>query len=403
MNDRIGIAKTQQLAIHAILAKIYEKGRITQAEISQSTGFSRSTVSINCEKLLSQQLVKYDNTSSSNKIKNLELELNEDVGFIVGIGMGGTFCRIGLFTVTCKMIAIRKIAVDLEIGPDAILKNITQIINNLIKKEKPKGRLLGIGMGIPSPMKFEDGVAYHPAFMPGWHLYNIKEFFNSIYQCPVFVDNEVNTMALEEYHSLEKRDIKTLLCVKIGTGIGAGLVVRERIYRGENGSAGNLGHICVEESGKPCQCGKTGCIETVASTRAIIENATQLCLADEQSLLCRKYKAEGALTLQMIKECADYGDRIALHVIESAGKSIGNLLGKITTFLDPGIIIITGRATVLGPNFLYYIRDGVFRQSSTWSSPDFQIVFSNLSDNSVAKGAARLCIDELFDRQLLIS
>lgn len=393
--------KTSNLAVFSILSHIKEYGMLSQARISELTGYSRSTVSVNCEKLLNQNIIIYHNSNIQHKKKNLGLKLNKDFGVIIGVGMGGTVCRIGIYNIACELIHIETIPIDLPRGPESIVASIYRIIDDMLKKTDKK--LLGIGIGIPSPVKYEEGVAYHPAFMPGWHLFEIKRLFNQRYNCPVFVDNEVNTIALEEYYSISQNRPKTLLCIKIGTGIGAGLIVSGNIYRGENGSGGNLGHIQIDGLQKKCACGNMGCIETIASVPAIIHDAEEKCHYWPESSLEKEYKKQKELSLEIIKKCADNGDRLALKIIEEAGNNIGMLLGKITTFLDPGVIIITGRAIGLGLNYLYYIRNGIHQQSSLWTGPDFEVKFSKLANDSTATGAARLCIGELFSRQLIVS
>lgn len=395
--------KTSDLAVLSILKLIKDNNSVSQARLAEGTGYSRSTISINCEKLLREHLIVANSESSPNKKKNVEFMLNNELGYIVGIGMGGTTCRVGIYNLGCELIEITRSPVDLIRGPEATLNMICNQIDGLLAKHMSEGKkLLGIGMGIPSPVKYEDGVAFHPAFMPGWHLFRIKTLLQERYGCPAFIENEVNTMALEEYTSRHRGKTKSLLCVKIGTGIGAGLIFNGTIYRGENGGGGNLGHIHVTGNKKKCKCGSIGCIESIASVPAIIEYAEESCRAEKETELKKALETNGHLTLQDIKDCADSGDRQALETIKKAGQDIGNVLGQITTFLDPGCIIIAGRAKLLGPNYLYYIRHTINNQAAMWTGPDFSVEFSELDDDSSATGAARLCISELFDRKLIL-
>lgn len=236
--------KTSDLAVLSILKLIKDNSSVSQAKLAEGTGYSRSTISINCEKLIRENLIVANSESTPNKKKNVEFMLNNELGFIIGIGMGGTTCRVGIYNLGCELIEITRNPVDLIRGPEATLNMICQQIDSLLAKYMTASkRLLGIGMGIPSPIKYEEGVAFHPAFMPGWHLFRIKDILQDKYGCPAFIDNEVNTMALEEYTAKRSEKPKSLLCIKIGTGIGAGLIFNGTIYRGENGGGGNLGHI----------------------------------------------------------------------------------------------------------------------------------------------------------------
>lgn len=394
------IDKNCELAIYSILSLIKDHGSLTQAQISRISGYSRSTVSINCDKLLQEGIISVDPTASPHKKKNNAYSLNKDLGLVVGVGMGGTTCRIGIYTVLNELIEIVRHPIDLLRGPEATLQLISDNIDMLLSKHSKNNRpLLGIGLGIPSPVKYEEGVAFHPAFMPGWHLYRLKEYFSGRYSCSVYVDNEVNAMALEEFYSTADRNFNTLLCIKVGTGIGAGIIINGEIFRGENGGGGNIGHIQIDDSAKVCACGKTGCIELLASVPAIISLASERRHLHANSLL-NEVDSE-KLTLQDIKRCADQGDRLSLGIIEEAGTRVGKLIGKMAIFLDPGIIRISGRATVLGPNYLYYIRHAIQSQAAPWIGPEFSIDFSELTEDSAAAGVARLCINELFNNHLI--
>lgn len=394
--------KNCDLAIFSIVSLIKDYGALSQSDLSKLSGYSRSTISINCDKLLQKNYISLENADIQNKKKNIKYSLNVNLGVIIGIGIGGTTCRIGIYNILCELIEIVRLPIDLIRGPDATLNLICKNIDILLKKySSKKVPLLGIGMGIPTPVKYEEGVAFHPAFMPGWHLFNLKEYFSDKYNCPIYIDNEVNTMALEEYISSNKEDLKTLLCIKIGTGIGAGIIINKQIFRGENGGGGNIGHIQMDNITKVCTCGKIGCIESVASVPAIIETALIKRQSHPNSLLNKIESDE--LTLSDIKNCADKGDRLSLTIIEEAGTIVGQLIGKITTFLDPGIIKIVGRATILGPNYLYYIRNSIQKEAAPWIGPEFNIDFSKLTEDSAATGATRLCINELFDRQLIFN
>ncbi len=389
------------LAEYNLLRLIREHGPVSQVRLSELSGYSRSTVSINCEKLLNSNLVVPDKDMSSSRKKNAELSINGDIGFVVGIGMGGSSCKITLFDVNVKILDSRSMPLDLAVGPEPILHTICQLIDEMLETagKHLKRELLGIGIGLPTPVDYDKGVAYHPAFMPGWHLYPVKDYFNSRYGCHTFVDNEVNTMALAEFEEY-KNAYNTLLCLKIGTGIGAGIIIDGNIYRGENGGGGNIGHIQIDEDTTPCECGKKGCIEAIASAPAIIDQAMEAAQSVKKGHLHELYKQrekeDASLTILDIKDAADQGDRLALQIIKRTGTILGSLVGKMIIFLDPGILIISGRLTSLGPNYLDYIRKAVYQQASPWIGPGFQVVYSKFGDESAAVGAALLCVQELF-------
>jgi predicted NBD/HSP70 family sugar kinase len=299
------------------------------------------------------------------------------------------------------MIELLRIPVELIRGPEPVMYFICLHIDEILMKHKQNKPLLGIGMGLPSPIQYEEGVAFHPAFMPGWHLFPIKDYLKGKYNCHVFIDNEVNTMALGEFAELKDRNIKNLLCVKVGTGIGAGIIIDGSIYRGEKGGGGNIGHIQIDHDSTPCSCGKTGCIEAIASVPAIEKKTEALSAKVPDSLLADLLKKNEEKTINNIRKAADQGDKTALQIIHDAGLTLGSLIGKLIIFLDPGMLIIAGRITVLGPIYLDCIRKAAIREAAPWVDAGFSIEFSKSKIDSSATGAALLCIQELFNRRLI--
>ncbi len=396
------ISNTSDTAVNTILKLISDNGSISQTRMFELSGYSRAMISIACEHLIQNGMIVTDNTKTMNKKKNIEYKLNADLGYIIGIAIGGTSCRIGIFNILCETIEIIRKPVDLVRGPEPILHEIDGYIEQLQGKYCTETKkLLGIGMGVPSPVKYEEGYANYPAFMPGWHMFDLKRYFQDRYRCPAFIDNEVNTMALEEYQQRPNKQTRVLLCIKVGTGIGSGLVIGNSIYRGENGGGGNIGHIQVTNATQQCECGKTGCIEAIASAPAILKRATEFATGSKHSKLHEIYAANGKLEISDIKTAADDGDRIALGIIQYAGESIGEIIGMLTMFLDPAQVVIAGQLMQLGPNYLYYIRNTVQKKAYPWIGHNFSIEFTQQPSSSAAIGAARLCISELFGRQII--
>ena len=394
---------TSNTAEYVILNLIKDNGAISQSKMFELSGYSRPMISIACEKLVSAGLIVADTSKTQNKKKNLEFRLNTELGYIIGISIGGTSYRIGLFNILGETIEIIKKPVDLIRGPEPILNEICVHIDYLKEKYCQESKILGIGLAIPTPVKYEEGYANYPAFMPGWHMFDLKKYFYDRYSCPAFIDNEVNTMALEEYQQRKNKDAHILLCIKAGTGIGAGLVIDNKIFRGENGGGGNIGHIQIQGATEVCECGKVGCIEAVASARALKEKAVAIAKQKPESPFAQTLAAKNCIEIQDIKNAADSGDRDALSLIKKAGEAIGEIIGTLVVFLDPAEVIITGQMTQLGPNYLYYLRQRTQKIVNPWVGHNFRMDFSTLPTSSSAIGAARLCISELFEKKLILN
>ena len=198
------------------------------------------------------------------------------------------------------------------------------------------------------------------------------------------------------------KNASVLLCIKVGTGIGAGLVIDNKIYRGQNGGGGNIGHIQVENSDELCECGKRGCIEAIASAPAVLRKAEKAAQDHPDSILAEIARTK-KLDILDIKSAADKGDRVALDIIQKAGEAVGQIIGTLIMFLDPGIVVIAGQLTQLGPNYLYYIRNEAHKKSTPSIGHGIHMDVSKLTFSSSAIGAARLCISEIFEHHMLFN
>lgn len=396
------MTKQNDKALFQLLDLIRKNGPISQTNLSEVSGYSKSTVSINCDKLLKEgYIIPTDEISKKAKRNNSHLLINNNIGYIVGIGMGATHCRISIFNLAIEELETVVIPSNLKIGPEPVLQTICETIEVLTKKLSSK-KILGIGLGIPAPIRYEEGEAYFPVNMYGWHLYPIKKFFKKKYICPVFIDNEANTMALYEYSQLNNKSIKSLMGLKIGTGIGAGLINSGEIYRGENGGVGNLGHIKVCGNNKPCTCGKLGCLETVCSVPAIINKAIEIAKDNPSSILNKYYNNSNTLTLDDINNSIENNDNKALELVRTTGTTLGAVIGQFITFVDPGVVIVSGSICTLGPIFIDFVNREVAKQIFPLKGTNFVIKYSKNHGKSSAIGAAQLCIEELFIRQLII-
>jgi predicted NBD/HSP70 family sugar kinase len=397
------IGQGENLAIHTILRIIMDSGPVSRSGLCKASGYSPSTISLNCDRLLASGIAVEESASLDGyPSKRTKLRLNGAAGIIVGIELGATSCEIGICDFATTLLDSRSLIIDFRRGPELIIAGICSVIDELCAGSGRSGSpIFGIGIGLPSPVDHVRGVAVHPAFMPGWHLYPVRDILASRYACPVFVDNEVNTMALGEYSLGKEHKYSNLLFIKAGTGIGAGIIVDGAIYRGAKGLSGNLGHIQVDNSDEVCECGNIGCLEAMTGGPAIGRKAEAAARSGRSAILAALLESRGALTARDVKEAADEGDEASLAIIQATGTVLGGMIGKMITFLDPAIVILGGGLMGFGPNFLAYIREAIFRQCSPWIGPDFPVEPSTFGDKSGIIGSAMLCVDSLIEENLL--
>jgi glucokinase-like ROK family protein len=234
--------------------------------------------------------------------------------------------------------------------------------------------------------------------MPGWDSYPIIQTVQQWFPAAnVVVDNDVNVMALGEVNKGAGKGIDNLIFVKIGTGIGAGIICEGEIYRGTSGCAGDIGHIGVDKDGPLCHCGNKGCLETIASGPAIAERSLAAALAGQSPILLMHYERNGGvLRTEDVGEAAREGDALAIEMIRESGQYIGDVLAGLVNFYNPQMIVIGGGVSNLGNMLLSSIRQTVLHRSLPLATRDLRIVFSEIGADAGVIGAVSLAMDYLF-------
>ena len=255
---------------------------------------------------------------------------------------------------------------------------------------------LGAGIGVPGPVDFHRGVSVSPPIMPGWDGYPVRDAVSRELGCSVVLDNDVNVLAIGEQHSGVARSARDFLFVKIGTGIGCGIVVDNELYRGVDGCAGDIGHIRVEEFGPTCACGNTGCLEAFSGGAALARDATAAARAGRSPILAELLEQKGQLTAADIGEAVSRGDAQAVQLIRDSGHRVGQVLASLVSFFNPGLIVIGGGVTQLGHGLLGEIRGVTYRRSLPLATGNLPIVLSELGEEGGVVGAARLISSSVY-------
>jgi predicted NBD/HSP70 family sugar kinase len=237
----------------------------------------------------------------------------------------------------------------------------------------------GVGLGVPGPVAFATGEPVNPPIMPGWDGFSIPGWFGR-YGAPVLVDNDVNIMAIGE-HWCHWRDTEHLLFVKVGTGIGCGIVAGRVIHRGAQGAAGDIGHIRVAGDDVMCRCGNVGCLEAVAGGQALAQRLT------EQGFEASNSRDVVGLVRTGVPQ--------AVRMVREAGRSIGQVLAGSVNFFNPGVIVMGGDLGEAHEHLLAGVREVIFERSPPLATRDLRIVSSSLGDRAGVVGAASMAIEHI--------
>ena len=257
-----------------------------------------------------------------------------------------------------------------------------RFVELLAETGRSEGEVLGVGLGIPGPVEYGSGRPVSPPIMPGWDDFAIPQWFAERYPgAPVLVDNDVNIMALGE-HWEAWRDVEHLLYVKVGTGIGCGIVSAGRIHRGAEGAAGDIGHIVVSDAlDVVCRCGNTGCLEAVAGGHAL---AQRLAAAGYATTTSRD-------VVQLVLD----GDATAVRMVRDAGRALGEVLAACVNFFNPRVIVVGGDIGTVHEQLLAGLREVIIQRSLPLATRDLRIVTSRLGDRAGVVGAAIMVIESL--------
>ncbi len=314
-------------------------GELTKSDLVAFTDFSRTKISGCINSLLTKRIIAVNNsTEYSGGRRAKSFRLNEKLGLVAGVQIGATSIDLGIADYAGRVLARYEEPASVRDGPIRSLGKACSLLDRLLKEGSlGDGVIDGIGLGVPGPVDFSAGTVVSPPIMPGWDGYpiidTVQQWFPS---ANVVVDNDVNVMALGELSLGAAKGIENLIFVKIGTGIGAGIICQGRIYRGSNGCAGDIGHICVDKDGPVCHCGNRGCLERIAAGPAIAERALSAALAGNSRTLLDAFHQNGdVLRAEDVGLAARQGDAVALSVIRESGQLIGDVLAGTREFLQP--------------------------------------------------------------------
>ncbi|MFF3291172.1 ROK family protein [Streptomyces sp. NPDC003023] len=377
-----------------VLALISSGAVTTRADIARLTGLARSTVSQRVDALIAHGFVDESVPAPGDSTGGRpprRLQLRTAGHLVAGVDLGASHSAVALTDVGGTMLATHKERLSIADGPESVLRRVERTLHALLKETGHDPRTLrSIGVGVPGPVEFSTGRPIDPPIMPGWHQYPIPEFFASRFGARALVDNDVNVMALAEQRRAFP-GTRYLLYIKVGTGIGCGIVADGRLHRGAQGSAGDIGHIQVGDQEEPCRCGNTGCLEAVAGGAAIAARLAGLGLD----------AASGSDVVGLVAS----GNRDAVRMVREAGRAVGEVLAGLVNFFNPDTVVLGGALAAVHDQLLAGVREAVYRRSHPLATHVLRIEPSRTGENAAVIGAGILAAEHALspaqvDRQL---
>jgi glucokinase-like ROK family protein len=389
-----------QSAIFRILTGASEP--VSRAQLGASLGVGRNVVGTEVRRLLDAGVLEEAGQAESHGgRRSLLLRISRQAGLVGSVDLGATSIDVALTTLSSEVVAHSAEAADIGRGPKRILRRSFELLRRLLEAEgATTADLRAVGVGVPGPVDQAEGRVVAPPIMPGWNKFPVRAAVAELVACPVFVDNDVNLMALGEHAAGAARGIDNFIFVKVGTGIGAGIVVNGSVMRGADGCAGDLGHLSVNPAGRRCTCGNRGCLEVEAAAPAIVRAAIATAERGDAPLLAATLRQQGSLAVRDVGDAASRGDAGALAVLRAAAGCIGLTLASVVSLINPSLIVLGGGVSRIGDAFLAEIRTAVYRRSLPLATRNLPIVTSELGSDAGVVGASVLAARGLLLRSL---
>ncbi|GED83389.1 ROK family protein [Streptomyces sp. 6-11-2] len=378
-----------------LLRLLRDLGPQSRVALGEQVELSRSKLAFEIDRLLETGLVVQDGLAASRGgRRSHNVRIAPSLRFL-GVDIGATSVDVAVTNAELDVLGHVAETLDVREGPVAVFERVLALAGKL-REAGLAEHFDGAGIGVPGPVRFPEGVPVAPPIMPGWDGFPVREAMSQELGCPVLVDNDVNLMALGEQQAGVARSVGDFLCVKLGTGIGCGIVVGGEVYRGVTGSAGDIGHIQADPEGPRCACGNIGCLEAYFGGSALVRDATALAQSGRSTELAGRLEAARRLTPEDVSAAAGAGDAASLDLIRQGGRRTGQVIAGLVSFFNPGLVVIGGGLTGLGHNLLASIRTQVYRQSLPLATGNLPIVLGELGQVAGVVGATRLISDHVF-------
>lgn len=368
-----------------LLTLIWQERSISRAELARRTGMSRSTVSAIVDELMSRGLVRLGSAgvSRGGRPPTMVEFCNERFVFC-GVEIGATHVTVVLTDAWGTVLVDEHHAFDTRSAPEATMALVERSLRSALARARMSAdRLVGIGVAVPSPVDSEHPSTLSPLILPAWDGFDVPQRLRAAFGVPAILENDANAGALAERWWGAGREVENLTYIKLGTGVGGGHIIRGELFRGAQGTAGEIGHFAIDPQGPQCSCGLRGCLTMLIGTPALLDRARgHLGLAPD-----------APLTVDDILAAARRGDRRIGDLMDEVGELLGVAIAGMLNLLNPSVVVFGGAIAGLDGLLLDPLRASVRRRALFTSVANTRIAVSELGNRAIAIGAATLILD----------
>lgn len=394
----------RKLNTSRILECLRMRGPLSRAGLSAETGLNRSTVSSVINDLLQENYVREIGLAPSERGRpGMLLELSPGGGCAVGVEVGVDYICVAATDFVAQTLWRRRIRSAPQDPQDRVVGSAERLAQEALEAGQTRGlRPLGIGLGVPGLVDTRQGKL---VFAPNlrWRDVPLRRMWAERFHLPVFVENEANAAALGEYYFGVARDVESLIYLSAGIGLGGGIIVNGKLFRGSGGYAGEIGHMTVDPDGEPCGCGKRGCWETVVGPRAIVRRIRKALEFDgSESQIPALVDGEmDAIDVGTVVQAAQAGDSVARTALEDVGVQLGVGIANLINAFNPEMVVLGGELSLASAYFLPTIRDTVQEHALVQPREGVQLVSAAHGADACVMGAIALVLDNILREPVL--
>lgn len=369
------------------MLQLFRSGTVTtRREVQQVTGLARSTVTFRIDALLAAGYLVEDGVTDPQRGRPAaRLRVNDTATTILAADLGATHGRLAVCTAAGDVLTEAVIESSIASGPTQVLGAVVADLDRLLLQSgRSRSSVRGVGIGVPGPVEWATGRIARSISMPGWDHYPVADHLTEVYGLPVVVDNDANLLGLGEQRTVHP-DAHLVMFVKVGTGIGASILLDGALIRGSHSAEGDIGHAKIVGVSETCSCGARGCLAAAASGRAMVRDLSRLGLP--------------VTTSRDVVALARRGQPDAVRVIQEGGQALGNVLSTVVSLLNPDVVVIGGDVAHAHEQFLTGIKQALLSRTQPLATAQLQVTYSRLGDRAGVTGAAAMVQDRIFSAE----
>ncbi len=387
------ITTIRETNLSIVLNAIRQAGFISRADLVRRTQLSATTVSALVNVLIDSGFIFESGMGeSSGGRPPILVQFNYRFRHVLGVDLGATHITVMAMDLQGQVIAREYRPFDVMGDPAGATAAILELVGQVMDRaDLDVNAVLGLGIACPTPLEGEALDQLSGVILPLWAGYDMMAVIRRKLGFPAYLENDANAGVIAEKWWGEGFNYSNLAYIKLATGVGSGLMINNEIYRGDSGTAGEIGHTTIDPTGPTCRCGNQGCMESMVGVPAIVREAQQR-LGHYQP----EWWSNGPLTIDRIIAAALSGDPATRSIIENAGSFLGIAIANLVNLFNPGLIVLGGDLVAAGDLLLNAVRTAVKRRAMPKAAREVKITVSSLGDDAVAIGAATLAIHNAF-------